>query len=404
MKHFLLGLAVSVVVLTAFFAGALADRLFVLKPLDALTTRNRTTVDGQPATESLLSRLGRLSGPGQGQSDQQSAPADINYVADVAESAADSVVTVSIKTEQRIIDRPSNQFFFGPFGFNIPQGPNRVEEIQRDIGSGFAIDGGFVVTNRHVVSNPNAEYQVIDKNNQEHQVVKIYRDPTVDLAILEIENAVLPALPLGNSDQLRVGEGVIAIGTALGEFRHTVTTGVISGLGRGIQAGNGFTSENIEGVIQTDAAINPGNSGGPLLNRNGQVIGVNTAVSARAENIGFAIPINVVRDAIDNFNQTGQFDRPFLGVSFQMISERAALLNEVPQGALIREVVEGSAAQQAELQVGDIITKIAGQPLDESTSLAEAINQHQVGDTVELEIFRDNQTITRSVTLKQVEQ
>lgn len=158
---------------------------------------------------------------------------------------------------------------------------------------------------------------------------------------------------------------MIAIGTALGQFRHTVTTGVISGLGRGIQAidpGMG-SAEEIDNVIQTDAAINPGNSGGPLLDRSGEVIGVNVAVSQGAQNIGFALPINVIKASIANFNDTGSFDRPYLGVSYRDISQEAALFNEVPQGAYVVSVVDGSSAAQAGLQAGDIITEFDGQSL-----------------------------------------
>jgi S1-C subfamily serine protease len=220
------------------------------------------------------------------------------------------------------------------------------------------------------------------------------------MAIVKAEGLNRPALPLGDSDTIRVGEAVIAIGTALGEFRHTVTTGVISGLGRGIVAGDGFSSaEELENVIQTDAAINPGNSGGPLINALGKVIGVNVAVSQSAQNIGFAIPINVIKASLDNFNQTGQFSRPYLGVSYQMITERAALANEVPQGAYIAEVAPNSPAERIGLQPGDILVAIDDQKLKDIELMA-VLNSMRVGQTVRLEVWRAGETLTLTVPLE----
>jgi putative serine protease PepD len=175
-------------------------------------------------------------------------------------------------------------------------------------------------------------------------------------------------------------------------------------LGRGITAGSPFAGEveRLDNVIQTDAAINPGNSGGPLLNSAGQVIGINTAVSSEGQNIGFAIPINVVKEAIENFNNTGKFSRPFLGVSFRVVDQKTALLNEVPQGAYIQSVVEDSPAEKAGIQEGDIVTKIGGVKLEISESgLAKAIATHKVGERVEIELWRDGETKMVTVTLEE---
>lgn len=383
-KHsFWLGLSISVIFLAGFFVGGLADRVFVLRPLDYLTERvdgamlPRQSLTKEPASTSPLAQL--LLEP------------DIS-IPDVVDAASQSVVTVSIKQQEQVYDGlPFGAFF----GLDIPGfAPEaRLEEVQRDIGTGFVVDdNGLIVTNKHVVSDPNAEYLVIDKDNNEYVVTNIYRDPANDMAILRMEGATLPPLPLGDSDQIRVGESVIAIGTALGEFRHTVTTGVVSGLGRGIEAGGGGMFESIQGVIQTDAAINPGNSGGPLLSADGEVIGVNVAVTRGAENVGFALPINVIKASIENFNATGQFDRPFLGVRYTMISQEAALANEVPEGAFVQEVVENSTAARAGIQAGDIITAFDGRVLrGEAVDLAQEINTKRVGDSVQIEIWRDGQ-------------
>jgi len=382
-KTFFLGLSVSILILVSFFGGALADRVFGVKPLDYVLGRAR--LSSLPASSKNLNGEGTLL------------PQNGGSVADVAESTSPSVVTVSIKQQQPVLDRN----IFG-FGFGMPSQPTQTEQVQRDIGTGFVVsDQGLVVTNKHVVSGDQSQYTVFDKDDKEYAVTNIYRDPTNDIAIIQIDGANLPALPLGDSDKLRVGQAVIAIGTALGEFRHTVTTGVVSGLGRGIQAGNpvGGLMESLENVIQTDAAINPGNSGGPLLDSAGSVIGVNVAVTANAQNIGFAIPINVIRSSLENFNSTGQFNRPFLGVRYRMISEQAALFNEVPQGAYIMEVTPDSSAVAAGLQLGDIITELDGQSLKE-TDLAKYINGKKIGDTMTVKFWRETQQQTVTVTLR----
>lgn len=322
-------------------------------------------------------------------------------VPDIVEAAADSVLTVSIKTKQTSTNAVGGGIFgLFPLDLNLPQGQN-LEEVQQDIGTGFVVaDGNLVVTNKHVVGNQQAEYLVIDKDNTEYKVTDIYRDPVNDMAIIRVEGLKKPALPLGDSNNIRVGESVIAIGTALGEFRHTVTTGVISGLGRMITAGDGWTQvEQIENVIQTDAAINPGNSGGPLINGKGQVIGVNVAVSQGAENIAFSIPINVIKTSLDNFNQTGQFERPFLGVKYQMITQKAALANEVPQGAYIIEVTTGSTADELGIKPGSIITEIAGKTLKDE-ELAVILNKLKVGEKVTVAWWNNGQNKSATATLR----
>jgi S1-C subfamily serine protease len=209
---------------------------------------------------------------------------------------------------------------------------------------------------------------------------------------------------MGDSTKLKVGQFVIAIGTALGEFRHTVTTGVVSGLGRGITAGSPLEGavEKLDNVIQTDAAINPGNSGGPLLDSAGQVIGVNTAVSAEGQNIGFAIPINVIKEAIDNFNKTGQFNRPYIGVRYRIIDLKTAMQYEIPQGAYVQQVIADSPAEKAGIKEGDVIVKIDGQKLaTDENSLTKAIAGRKVGDRIKVELWSDGETREVTVTLEE---
>jgi S1-C subfamily serine protease len=323
-----------------------------------------------------------------------------SVIIDVVEQVSPSVVTVGIKKTQS-----GSYFEIDPFNFFSPfrRSPGRTEPIEQDIGSGFIVSAdGLIVTNKHVVSDTQAVYKVILKDDKSFNVEKIYRDPTNDIAILKISATGLKPVELGDSTKIKVGQLAIAIGTALGEFRSTVTTGVISGVGRGITAGSPFEgyAERLDNVIQTDAAINPGNSGGPLLNSGGQVIGVNTAVSGEGQNIGFAIPINVVREALDNFNKTGQFDRPFLGVRYKVITKDIALLNDVPEGVYIIEVVENSPAETAGLEPGDIITKIDNQRLTgDNIELAKIIGTKKVGETIEVVFWRDGDESSLTIKL-----
>ncbi|MGI5827500.1 MAG: S1C family serine protease [Patescibacteria group bacterium] len=341
---------------------------------------------------------------------EQKIVSEESLVIDVVKNASPSVVTVGIQKTQRILRGNPFGNLFDPFGFFGQQQNPQIEEqeIEQDIGTGFVLtDDGLIVTNKHVVADTDAEYKVISVDNKEYKVENIYRDPTLDLAILKIAGSDLKPLPLGNSDNLEVGQFVVAIGTALGEFRNTVTTGVISGLGRGIVAGDvfGASSERLENVIQTDAAINPGNSGGPLLNSLGQVIGVNVATAGGADNISFAIPINVVKQSIDNFNQTGRFERAYLGVQYKMISKDLALLNEVPEGAYLVTVIEGSPAAKAGLENGDIIMKLDGQSLgDVEGGLAKIIGQKKIGDTIEIEYWRNGEKKTATAILEETAQ
>jgi len=373
-------IAVGVILIASALGGAIADRLFVIKPLDFFAKRKDVKVGTETLNQKVL--------------------IEESVVVQVVEKVSPSVVTVAIEQPQRRI------LEFSPFGgFR-----SRVEGGEpQDIGTGFIVsEDGLVITNKHVVSDRDAKYKVITSDNKEYEVVKISRDPANDLAVLKIEARGLKPVELGDSDSLKVGQFAIAIGTALGEFRSTVTTGVISGLGRGITAGSVFEGfvERLDNVIQTDAAINPGNSGGPLLNSAGQVIGVNVAVAQGAENIGFAIPINVVKEALEQFEKSGSFaSKPFLGVQYQMIDKETAILNKVPQGAYVVEVVDGSPAESAGIKSGDIITKFEGEDVSDSNGgLAALISKKKAGQTVSLEVWRDGETLELKATLSEFKQ
>ena len=371
MKKILILLSLVVILLVGLSGGAVVDRIFGLKPLDKLFPKKSNS---SPQQKIVLSQE--------------------SVVINVAENVSPSVVTVSVKTpKQRVLQ-------FSPFG-------GFSESIQggniQDIGTGFILtDDGLIVTNKHVVTDTTASYKVSTKDGKEYDAKEISRDPSNDIAIIKIDVKGLKPINLGDSTNLKVGQFVIAIGTALGEFRDTVTTGVVSGLGRGITAGSSFESyvERLDDVIQTDAAINLGNSGGPLLNSSGEVIGINVAVAQGAQNIGFAIPINVVKDALNQFKQTGKFlAKPYLGVRYQAITQRTAIMNNVPQGMYVVEVVVGSPAEKAGIQIDDIITKIDNTQMTENTPLSDVLSKKKSGDEVNLEIWRNGEILKMKVAL-----
>lgn len=320
---------------------------------------------------------------------------------DIVKQVGPSVVTV--------VEQSNRSLSLSPFSiFELPD-QRAVQPESVNIGSGFIVsDDGFIITSKHVVSDTNVKYQIITSGDKKYTVQKVYRDPLNDIAILKVDPQENPGQPLkgvtlGDSSKLQVGQFVIAIGTALGEFRNTVTTGVISGLGRGITAGDQFQGlvERLDNVIQTDAAINPGNSGGPLVSSNSEVIGINTAVSQNGQNIGFALPINVVKDSLKNFNEHGQFERPFLGVAFKIIGRDVALLNNVPQGAFVQSVIADSSAQKAGVRAGDIIIEIDGQRIEQGKiDLAKIVAGKKVGDMVSLVVWRDGKKVNLKAVLE----
>ena len=375
-KKLLIGAVFLLLIIASVIAGIALDRLVALRIIDKyFPSKFRQNIVGQKIIN------------------------EESTVIDVADKASPSVVTVSMQT-------PRQQYLqFSPFG-GFTQGTTGGED--QDIGTGFVVSSeGLIVTNKHVVSDTTATYKVITKDDKEYDVVEINRDPNNDIAIIKIEATGLIPIELGDSSNLKVGQFVVAIGTALGEFRHTVTTGVISGLGRGITAGSYYEGyvERLDNVIQTDAAINAGNSGGPLLDSSGQVIGINVAVAQGANNIGFAIPVNVVKEALNEFNTTGKFEgKAFLGIKYQAIPQSTAILNNVPQGMYVVEVVIGSPAEQAGVAAGDIITKIDGQGVIEETSLSDIISKKKPGDKMSFEVWRNGETSTLEATLSEVQE
>ncbi len=308
-----------------------------------------------------------------------------------------AVIDVVKQTSPSVVAIGSTQQVYNPYDpFSSPQTQTGT------IGTGFVVSPGIIVTNRHVVSDTTAEYNVVTKDGQKYSIKKIYRDPILDLAIVQVNSTDVKPLALGDSSKLQVGQDVVAIGNALGQYTNTVTTGIVSGLGRRVVAGDPYsgTSENLDNLIQTDAAINPGNSGGPLLNLAGQVIGVNVATTQGAQNIGFAIPINSVKTIVDQFVKNGTISWPFLGVSYKFVARDLALLDNVPQGDYVESVVPNSAADKAGIVQGDIIVKADGQPIDSESKLSNIITGKKVGDTLNLVIWNNGNQRNVSATLQ----
>lgn len=293
--------------------------------------------------------------------------------------------------------------FFSPFGGSQgndsdSESDTPTEKQKIGSGSGFFVSAdGLIVTNKHVVADEQAEYTVIASGEKEYSAKVLARDPNNDIAVLKIEGNDFPALILGDSDQIKVGQAVVAIGNPLGEFANSVTSGIISGLKRNVSAGSRLgDSERLSGIIQTDAAINPGNSGGPLFGLSGEVVGVNVAVAQGAENIGFALPINSVKRTVEQVRSTGKISVPYIGVRYTLLDETIQKANNLPYdyGAIILRgqavtdfaVIPGSPADKAGLVENDIILEINGEKIDVDHPLGNVIGKHDVGEEITLKI------------------
>lgn len=312
---------------------------------------------------------------------------DENVVINVVKESSESVVSIAVAS------------------VTLRQGEGIVDTVN-NIGTGFIVDSnGIIITNQHVVSDSSTNYIVITNEGKEYSVVEIVRDDSNDIAVLKIDAKDLKAIELGDSENLLVGQTVIAIGTPLGEYAGSVTTGVISGLNRSVKTSSGWfgsTSKTYENVIQTDAAVNPGNSGGPLISTEGKVVGVNFATSSGADNISFALPINVVKQRLDEYRTYGKFIKPYIGISYQMISSYQALYyRDVVAGALVVNTDPTGPAAKAGIVRGDIITKINGEEVE--NSFASLIQTFKVGEEIELEVWNSDESREVKVVLSEAD-
>ena len=338
--------------------------------------------------------------------------AEESQVINTVAKANPAVVSIIISKDMPIVEQNSPfDYLFGTPN-NQQQNQNSTEKQVIGGGSGFFISSdGYIVTNNHVVSDSTAEYTVMTSDKKKYTAKILATDATLDVAILKIEGSKFPFLSFADSNTIKLGQTAIAIGNVLAEYQNSISMGIVSGLSRSITAGDGAgSSEQLDGVIQTDAAINPGNSGGPLLDIRGYVIGVNVAIENGAENIGFALPSNMVKSIADSVMKTGEIVRPYLGVRYTQITDTIKKSNNlsVDYGVIIQKgdtadslaVIPGSPADKAGLEENDIILEIDGEKLDQNNSLSAIIRQKQVGQTVTLKIIHNGETKEVKVKLE----
>ena len=332
-----------------------------------------------------------------------------------------AVVSVIASKDVPVIE----QYFINPFenddlfrqflGDSLPQilipqyRQKGTEKKQVSAGTGFFVsEDGYLITNRHVVEDNTAEYTVLMNDGRKMKAEVLARDQAQDIAVLKVEGSGFNFIPLGDSEKLRAGQTVVAIGNALGEFQNTVSVGVIAGLSRTIVASGAASGpEILQEVIQTDAAINPVNSGGPLLDLAGRAIGINTAVAADAQSIGFALPINFIKKAVSDVREFGKISYAYLGVRYVTITPQVKEDRKLPvdYGALLAAaegqaaVINGSPAQKAGLREGDVVLEFGGTKADKENSLAKLISQKKVGEKVSLKVLRDGKEIIIEVEL-----
>jgi serine protease Do len=334
-------------------------------------------------------------------------------ISNIANNVGQSVVSVNSTQTSDGGSSSTSSSLGGLFGTQQP-------EEEESAGTGIVLtSGGLIITNRHVVPAGSTNISVTLSNGTTYNDVKVVgrtsTNDSLDIAFLQIENTngqkFVPAI-IGDSSKMVVGDSVVAIGNALGQYQNTVTSGIISGYGRSVQASDstGTSTENLTDMFQTDAAINEGNSGGPLVNMDGEVIGINTAIASSAQNIGFSIPINDVTGLIKSVEQTGKLQQPYLGVYYVPITSDVAKQYSLSasSGAYIptssqsggeQTVISGGPAANAGIQPGDIITKVNNTPIDQQHSLTSVLDQQIVGGQVTLTVIRNGKQIDVTVTL-----
>lgn len=337
---------------------------------------------------------------------------EANVISDIAAEVGPSVVSVNVTSQSATSTNP----YYYLFGYGSGS------STQESAGTGIILNNdGLVLTNRHVVPSGTTNVSVTLSDGTVLDDVKVIgrtsENDSLDIAFLKIgdkKGHTLTPATIGDSSLMKVGDSVVAIGNTLGQFQNTVTSGIISGYGRSIEASDGSSAsatstESLDGLFQTDAAINEGNSGGPLVNLAGEVIGVNTAIASGSQNVGFAIPINDVVGLIQTVEETGKLERPYLGVRYVLLTDDIAKEYnlKVSRGAYIPQqtsqsgetVVSGGPADKAGIEPGDVITKINGTAIDEKTSLTSLLGKYKVGDKVTVTVQRGSDVKTMTVTL-----
>ncbi|MBS1514354.1 MAG: Do family serine endopeptidase [Bacteroidetes bacterium] len=321
---------------------------------------------------------------------------------EISKAVTPTVVNIEVTGNSKGENSPHQDipFFFGPDGQQAPD----QDMPSKGTGTGFIISNdGYIMTNNHVVKNANENGIKVQMNDKrEFTAHLIGTDPNTDVAVIKIDAKDLPVASLGNSDDVQVGQWVLAVGNPL-QLNSTVTAGIVSALGRNINIdGNSYAINNF---IQTDAAINPGNSGGPLVDISGSVIGINSAIKSQSgyyQGYGFAIPINLAKSVATELIKSGKISRGYIGVSIKDVDQKEAkgLGMDKAQGVLIQDVLKGGAGENAGLKVGDVILSVDGKNVNAANELQTIIGQKRPGDVAALKVYRDGKTMDMSVTLK----
>lgn len=389
LRNVLISATTSVVILSTFSFLIWQNKDFILNQISP----KEQTVTGIPRVEEIEEEI------------KEDLPKEVivenqtKSIIEIVKESNPKVVSIIVNKE---VDKYSRVLNFETGKFE--EKPDGVEDKKVGEGSGFFVNSkGVIITNRHVVQGDNLKYTVYTNDGVKRIATILAIDPVYDVALLKIEGNNYPYFELGDSDNISVGESVVAIGNALGEFKNSVSVGVVSGLSRSVLASrNSGAQERLEKVIQTDAAINPGNSGGPLINLYGKVVGINVAVAKASENIGFALPINSVKDIITSVINTGKITRPYLGIRYVEITDEIQEAKKLPvnNGILLvkgkddteEAVISNSPASIAGLKEGDIITAFNGIKIDSNNSFALMIRGKKVGDTISLSVLSDGTT------------
>lgn len=387
-----LGRSLGLVLLGA--GVATAGSYFVWQPHSARSLQNATPV----ATTSSPQATTTAAAP-TAQIPPIAAAANPNFVTNVVNQVGPAVVRIdasrTVKTNGRMPEGFNDPFFREFFGQRAPM-PQPSERTEQGLGSGFIVSkDGRIITNSHVVDGADS-VEVTLKDGRKLQGRVLGTDPVTDVAVVKVEATDLPTVTLSNSEEIQPGEWAIAIGNPLG-LDNTVTVGIISATGR--SSGDAGIPDKRVDFIQTDAAINPGNSGGPLLNERGEVIGMNTAIRADAQGIGFAIPVNTIQRIADQLASKGKAEHAYLGVQMATLSPQvkqeinsnpnAGLTVNEEQGVLVVKVVDGSPAARAGLKAGDVIRRVNGQDITTADQLQKLVESMQVGNSLQIDLKRE---------------
>lgn len=409
--YLILGIMIGVLINFVFIIAQSSNPVFFSSIWDSFLKKNENlTPSSQNTSKEFLTPYVPIS-------DLES------RITNIVDKSAPSVVSIVISKYVPVIERyyvdpfeffdlpPDIKPFFN-FDFGVPRYQQKgLQKEQVGGGTGFVVSSdGLILTNKHVVNDDKAEYTVYLNDGRKFKAKVLALHPVDDIALIKIEANNLTPVKLGNSDDLRLGQFVIAIGNALGEFQNTVSIGVVSGLKRSFAAADSEGKlEKLEDMIQTDAAINFGNSGGPLINLKGEVIGINTAIVSSAQNIGFAIPINRAKRMIEEFSTKGKIEVPFLGVRYIMIDEEVQKKFNLPvkEGAYIysdpnsnlKAIIPNSPAEKYGLKEGDIILEVDGEKVNLKNSLGKIILNKKVNQNIRLKILRESKQINLNVIL-----